>query len=354
MARVSAVPVEVLLSKRVQEMVLNGEEPPPPYVSRDDEPAQHDPDAFCSHVPLIDFGLLSSPSTDEQKQQELEKLGSALSAWGCFQAINHGIPSSVLDEIRQVAREFFEQPMEQKCKISKGLKEFEGYGADPVPEQGQSLDWSDRLFLDVYPPERKKFKLWPENPPSFRGVLEEYTVEMRKLTERISRVMAKSLNLEENCFLNQFGEGALLQARFNYYSPCQRPDLILGLKPHADGSGYTLILQDDVEGLQIHHHGNWFTVPTIPHALVVLMADQMEIMTNGVFRSPVHRVLTNSERERISIAMFYTPEPDKEIGPEDGLVNEKQPKLYKKMKGYADTHWEYYQRGMRAIHIAKV
>ena len=94
--------------------------------------------------------------------------------------------------------------------------------------------------------------------------------------------MAKSLNLEENCFLNQFGEEAVLQARFNYYSCCQMPDLVLGLKPHADGSGYTIILQDDVEGLQVHKDGKWFTVPTIPHALLVLMGDQMEVYLDNL------------------------------------------------------------------------
>ncbi|KAG5537487.1 hypothetical protein RHGRI_024803 [Rhododendron griersonianum] len=61
--------------------------------------------------------------------------------------------------------------------------------------------------------------------------------------------MAKSLQLEEDGFRHQFGKRAMLQARFNYYSKCQRPDLIMGLKPHADGSGYTVILQYEV-GLQ--------------------------------------------------------------------------------------------------------
>lgn len=80
----------------------------------------------------------------------------------------------------------------------------------------------------------------------------------------------------------------------------------------------------------------------------------IQIMTNGVFQSPVHRVVTNSERERISVAMFYTPEPNKEIGPEDGLVNQERPKVFNKVKDYADIHWEYYQRGTRALHVAKV
>lgn len=63
--------------------------------------------------------------------------------------------------------------MEQKKIISKGVEEFEGYGADPVPEEGQSLDWSDRLFLDVSEDTRKP-SLWPENPSSLRSTKTGY------------------------------------------------------------------------------------------------------------------------------------------------------------------------------------
>ncbi|KAH7867431.1 hypothetical protein Vadar_033302 [Vaccinium darrowii] len=137
-------PAEVLLSKRVQEMVLNGEEPPTPY---------------------------SSKASGEEYEEELMKLKSALHSWGCFQAIGHGISSSFLDKIIQVAREFFEQPMEEKNKYSKTVVEFEGYGADPVPEEGQSLDWSDRLFLNVYPKDLQKLEFWLESPASFRELM---------------------------------------------------------------------------------------------------------------------------------------------------------------------------------------
>lgn len=107
-------------------------------------------------------------------------------------------------------------------------------------------------------------------------MLEEYTEKMKKVTELVSKYMAKSLNLEEDCFLKQFGERSQLDARFNYYSPCERPDLVLGLKPHSDGSGYTIIIQDEI-GLQVLKDHKWFTVPKNPHALLVLMADQMEV-----------------------------------------------------------------------------
>ncbi|KAJ8560664.1 hypothetical protein K7X08_022524 [Anisodus acutangulus] len=354
MAAFSVPPVEVSLSKRVQEMVLHGEEPVGPYICRSGKDVGENEDIMStSPVPIIDLNrLCSSKISDKEREEELEKLRSALSSWGCFQGIGYGISASFLDKIRQVSKEFFKQPIEEKNKYAKTVFDFQGYGADPVPEHGQSLDWSDRLFLDVFPEDRRQYNLWPQMPISFREVLEDYTEKMKMVTEITSKAMAKSLNLEENCFLEQFGKQAQLAARFNYYSPCQRPDLVLGLKPHADGTAYTIILQDDV-GLQVLKDGKWYTVPKDPTALLV-MGDQMEIMSNGIFKSPVHRVLRNLKKDRVSVAMFYTPEVGKEIGPEDGLVNGDEAKIYKRVKDYAETHWKFYQRGMRALHTAHV
>ncbi|KAL5539444.1 hypothetical protein UlMin_044984 [Ulmus minor] len=350
MAGTSLSPAEALLSKRVQEMVLNGEEPPHLYICRKGDEAKEVP-SHLTPIPVINFGLISSSELSIKQEDELQKLKSALHSWGCFQAIGHGISTTLLDNIRQVGKQFFEQPMEAKKKFSKGVQKVQGYGADVPPEEGTPLNWSDRLLLFVYPEHTKNPNIWPQ---SFRKVLEEYSVNIKKLTEEISKAMAKSLNLEENSFLNQFGEESTLKVRFNYYSRCQRPDLVLGLRPHADGTGYTIILQDEVEGLQTLKDEQWFTIPTISDALLVLMGDQMEIMSNGIFKSPVHRVVTNSETDRLSVAMFYSPDPNKEIGPEERLINEETPRLFRNIKNYGATHFGYYQRGMSAIHVAKV
>ncbi|KAJ6731843.1 CODEINE O-DEMETHYLASE-LIKE [Salix purpurea] len=74
-----------------------------------------------------------------------------------------------------------------------------------------------------------------------------------------------SLNLEESCFLDQYGEQPLVTARFNFYPPCPKPDRILGVKPHADASAATFLLQDkEVEGLQFLKDNEWFRVPNLP------------------------------------------------------------------------------------------
>lgn len=46
-----------------------------------------------------------------------------------------------------------------------------------------------------------------------------------------------------------------------------------------------------------------------------------------VFMAPVHRVVT-SERERMSVVMFYQPEPHKELAPSEELVGEERPAMY--------------------------
>lgn len=68
---------EVLLSKRVQDMCLDGDKPAKPYLCRDGDNVEVVP-ASLSHVPIIDLGLID-------QENEVVKLRSALSSWGCFQ-----------------------------------------------------------------------------------------------------------------------------------------------------------------------------------------------------------------------------------------------------------------------------
>ncbi|XP_022134811.1 uncharacterized protein LOC111006992 [Momordica charantia] len=309
-------------------------------------------DAPLMEAPVIDIGLLSSPSNTGP---ELEKLRHGLHSWGCFQAINHGMSPEFLEEVRQVAKLFFALPMEDKLKHSREEDKMEGYGNDMIFSNQQILDWTDRLYLTVCPEESRRFKYWPTNPERFREVLHEYTANVKLLSEKILKAMARSLDLDENSFLNQYGKRVQLDARFNFYLRCRNPNLVLGVKPHADGSAITILLQDkEVEGLQFLKGNEWWNAPIIPDALLVNVGDQGEITSNGIFKSRVHRVLTNSERERISLAVFYLPDPQKEIEPLEKLINETHPRLYRTVKNFVGLFFQYYQQGQRPREAAKI
>ena len=91
--------------------------------------------------------------------------------------------------------------------------------------------------------------------------------------------MAKVLKLKEEYFLNQFDEKATMYARFNYYPHCKRPDLVFGLKPHSDASAMSILLLDkEVGGLQVYKNAEWVDVPVLPHSLLVVVGDVMEVL----------------------------------------------------------------------------
>ncbi|KAI3979752.1 hypothetical protein MKX01_013847 [Papaver californicum] len=278
----------------------------------------------------------------------MEKLKSALNSWGLFQAIRHSIPKSLLIDIYMMYQSsslIFLQKKKQRYTRSEEdeIVNLQGYGSDTIVSEDQVLDWSDRPYLLIQPHEQRKLRLWPDPPAHFRRTLNEYSVKAGSVAEVILKAMARSIGLEENGFINQLGEQPMVYVRFNYYPPCSRPDLVYGIKAHSDGGAITILLQDpEVEGLQVLKDDQWINIPCMPGALLINVADQIEIMSNGIFKSPIHRVVTNKEWERY-------------IWPSD-LINESNPRMFRKvkLKDYLEVFFPKYLQGERAIDWAKV
>ncbi|KAK8966185.1 Protein SRG1 [Platanthera guangdongensis] len=346
---------EAIGEKLVQELAKRGGEPPARFLQKEENrPTGVSPPALG--IPVVDLSRLFEPDSAEVVLQ----LDSALRTWGLFQVLSDDMSASFLDEVRSVAQEFFyltkEEKLKYKNQTNDGEFKLEGYGNDIVVTEDQLRDWNDRLYLLVQPENKRNLELWPDSPSSFRSILHEFTIKSRKIASNILVATAKLLELEENYFSDQLGEDGSAYARFNYYPGCSKYDAVIGMKPHSDASVVTLLLTDkDVEGLQVLKDGEWFTIPTVPNALLANLGDQMEIMTNGIFKSPVHRVVTNPQ-ERISVVMFYSPNDEKYIEPINNLVTEERPKLYKKVmvKEYIESLFETFAQGKRALDFAKI
>ena len=83
-------------------------------------------------------------------------------------------------------------------------------------------------------------------------------------------------NDNDNNIMEKFQDGSQLMV-VNCYPPCPQPDLTLGMPPHSDYGFLTLLLQDKVEGLQIHFQDKWVTVEPIPGSFVVNVGDHLEV-----------------------------------------------------------------------------
>ncbi|XP_010535842.1 PREDICTED: protein SRG1-like [Tarenaya hassleriana] len=335
--------------KTVQEVIAGGEGLPERYLHKptgDGEPL--DASVPEMDIPAIDLSLLLSSS-----HEELTKLRSSLSTWGVVQLMNHGMTEELLDKVRELSRLFFGLPNEEKHKYARETGSTEGYGNDMILFEDQVLDWNDRLFLTTHPEGQRKLEFWPETPVGFRETVHELTKKQRRLSEQLLMAMARSLELDESRFLQMQGDNSTFYTRFTFYPPCPKPDKVLGVKPHADGYTITILLQDkEVESLQFLKDGKWYRPPVVPATILVVLGDQIEIMSNGIYKSPVHRVVTNMEKERVSVATFWNPDRERDIQPVEELVTETRPKLYKTVNKYLDIYHESYQRGRRPIESA--
>ncbi|KAK7359523.1 hypothetical protein VNO77_01484 [Canavalia gladiata] len=281
-------------------------------------------------IPVIDLSKLLS---QRHKGPELENLHHACKEWGFFQLINHGVRSSLVEKVKTGAKDFFNLPLEEKKKFAQREGEgVEGYGQAFVMCEEQKLEWADMFFILTSPPHLRKPHLVPNIPLPFRDDLEAYCGELKNLANQILDLMADSLAVDSVEIKELFGEG-VQSVRMNYYPPCPQPELVMGLNPHSDGGGLTILLQaNEVEGLQIRKDGLWIPVKPLPNAFIINLGDMLEMMTNGIYRSIEHRGTVNSEKERVSIATFYSAAMDAMIGPAPSLVTPKTPAMFKRIR----------------------
>jgi len=76
--------------------------------------------------------------------------------------------ASILDKVREVSKQIFELPKEEKQKYAREQNSHKGYGNDVIFTENQRLDWNDRVYLKVQPEDQRNFKVWPEKPNDFR------------------------------------------------------------------------------------------------------------------------------------------------------------------------------------------
>lgn len=55
------------------------------------------------------------------------------------------------------------------------------------------------------------------------------------------------------------------------------------------------------------------------------------MLSNAIYKSVKHRVMVNSNKDRVSLALFYNPKSDMVIEPAKELVSEERPALFPPM-----------------------
>ncbi|KAK9665123.1 hypothetical protein RND81_14G091900 [Saponaria officinalis] len=286
----------------------------------------------CEDVPVIDLGSLD-------RTVIVRQIHDACKNYGFFQVINHGVTKEKVEKMQKVAKEFFNLPIEEKMKL---------YSDDPTKtmrlstsfnvKKEQVHNWRDYLRLHCWPLHQFVHE-WPSNPPLFKEVVSKYCKEVRELGFRIEELISESLGLEKDYITKVLGDQGQHMA-INYYPPCPEPEMTYGLPGHTDPNALTILLQDlQVSGLQILKDGVWLAVKPQPDAFVINIGDQLQALSNGIYKSVWHRAVVNTDIARISVASFLCPADSALISAPPPLLADGSPAVY---KGF--TYPEYYKK----------
>ncbi|XP_021725882.1 1-aminocyclopropane-1-carboxylate oxidase homolog 1-like isoform X2 [Chenopodium quinoa] len=277
-------------------------------------------------VPIIDLAHVDHESS---RTIEIAKdLVSASKKWGFFQVVNHGIPFEVLDMMIEGARMFHEQDDECKKQFySRDKSKVVTFNSNYDFYKSNAANWRDSLsvnttFTGEVDPQ--------ELPPICKDVILDYINHVIKLGDLILMLLSMGLGLKPNC-LKELESSKAWNLVCHYYPECPEPDLTLGTSKHADASFITILLQDQIGGLQVLHENQWVNVEPVKGALIVNIGDALQIVSNDKLKSVYHRVIAKTVGPRISIAFFFKGlfSSRKLYGPIEELITEENPSIYR-------------------------
>jgi isopenicillin N synthase-like dioxygenase len=266
-------------------------------------------------VPVVDLGDDATVTS---------ALAEACEQCGFFQLIGHGLPRALARKAQAEARTFFFLPLADKRAVSRSRDNPWGYYDRELTRNARDK----KEIFDVGPRLERGGALpfegstpWPARLPTFQATLEAYYRAGRGLAARLLALIATTLGADPAQLAGQFGEADTSFLRLNHYpldDPLDGdggPPADLGIHHHTDAGALTILLQDEVPGLQVWQAGEWHIVPPREDALVVNIGDMVQVWSNDLYPAPLHRVLGMDSRERLSLAFFYNPSYDAMIAP---------------------------------------
>ncbi|KAK2965866.1 hypothetical protein RJ640_027154 [Escallonia rubra] len=324
---------------------------PPQFIWPDDEkpcPNKPSPPLLMPHIDLGSFR-----SGDPLAVSNATRLANeACRRHGFFLVVNHGIDLSLIREAQRTLVSFFAMPLSEKQRAQRQLGDHCGYASSFTKRFSSKLPWKETLSFRYCADKKSSnivedyfLNVMGENFRNFGRVYQEYSEAMSNLSLVIMELLGMSLGIGPTHFRDFFEENDSIM-RLNYYPPCQKPDQTLGTGPHCDPTSLTILHEDDVGGLEVFVDEKWHSIRPNSEAFVVNIGDTFMALSNGVYKSCLHRAVVNNQTARQSLAFFLSPKMDKVVSPPKELIESQYPRLYPDFTW--STFLEFTQKHYRA------
>lgn len=278
-------------------------------------------------VPVLDLSTMRR-ADGSLDPAFLERLRFAAHNVGFLQIVGYGAEPGQVDALFRVTAEFFARPEAEKlAQHNQESPHYRGYSAIAAertqgrPDSREQLDFSaDR---EPVPAERigegEEFwhlqgrNQWPAGMPELERTAMAWTALMDRVGEDLLKALCVAIGLDEDHFSAAFDGDRAWMAKLAHYVGGVAEAGTQGVGLHADYGFITLLLQDEVGGLEVRPYGQdaWLPVEPIPGALVVNLGEMLEVATDGYLMATIHRVQSPPPGvDRYSVPFFYSPRLD--------------------------------------------
>ena len=267
-------------------------------------------------IPVLDLGRLEAGAA--ARSDFLAELRTAAREVGFFYLSGHHVDADLLRELMLVTRRFFALPAADKLAIEMvHSPHFRGYNRVAWERTRGAPDWREQIDIGAeraalprcpaLPPwaRLRGPNQWPGALPELRPLVLRWQQASIEVLGRLLRAFALALGQAEDALLPLYGDEPHHVTKLIRYPGRDATESDQGVGPHKDSELLTLLLQDDVGGLQVETARGWIDVPPRPGTFVVNIGELLELASDGYLRATVHRVVAPpSGTERVSIAFF--------------------------------------------------
>ncbi len=283
-------------------------------------------------IPQIDFGPFLGGDA-AARGRVADEIRAAGSEFGFLNVANLPLPEGLIQRVSAKAREFFALPQKVKEAIGRSdLDVISGYVGVAVEHLDTEQPGDLKESFSLNQASLKLLEQWRIPVAGFRRTVLDLHVAGARACAALAQAMALSVGAPEDFFVDKHAPHASTVRLFHYPPLERRPGAgQLRAGAHTDYGTLTLVFQDSVEGLEALVEGEWLTVPVVPGTVTVNVADLLSRWTNGIYRSPRHRVALpgpDVKQSRYSTVFFYNPDSRVTVRCMDSCCSAGRPRQY--------------------------